>query len=74
MALLDLKADVTGAIWRITATPGQRVSAGDTLLIMESMKMEIPLLSPEDGTLREIFVKEGEIANEGDIVARMEDI
>jgi biotin carboxyl carrier protein len=73
MALLDVRAEVTGAVWKIMAVPGQKISAGDTLLVMESMKMEIPVLAPEDGILRKILVEEEDVVNEGDVVVSMEE-
>lgn len=62
-------ADVTGTVWKIEVQPKQQVAAGDTLLIVESMKMEIPISAPRAGVVREIFFAEGEIIEDGQVVA-----
>lgn len=72
MALLDIKTEITGSIWKIVAQAGDQVEEEATLLIMESMKMEIPVSAPEPGTVREILVEEGQVVVEGTIVARLE--
>lgn len=62
-------SDVTGTVWKVEAQPNQQVAAGDTLLIIESMKMEIPISAPKAGVVREIYFVEGEIVEDGQIVA-----
>lgn len=62
-------ADITGTVWKIEVQPKQQVAAGDTLLIVESMKMEIPISAPRAGVVREIFFAEGEIIEDGQVVA-----
>ena len=64
----NVKAHITGNIWKITTTVGAEVSEGDTLVIMESMKMEMPVESEVSGTIVEIVAKEGSSAKEGDIL------
>ncbi|MEO5696052.1 MAG: biotin/lipoyl-binding carrier protein [Burkholderiaceae bacterium] len=64
----DVKAEVGGSIWKIEVTLGQAVSEGDTLLIVESMKMEIPLAAPCAGTVREIRVAEGDMVDEDQVL------
>lgn len=56
----NIRSEVSGSVWKIEVTVGQRVQEGDTLLVVESMKMEIPVSAPSAGTVREIFVAEGE--------------
>lgn len=56
----NIRSEVSGSVWKIEVTVGQQVQEGDTLLIVESMKMEIPVSAPSAGTVREIFVAEGE--------------
>jgi biotin carboxyl carrier protein len=56
-------------VWKLVAEPGQRLEAGDTVLILESMKMEIPVLVEAAGTLTEMRVREGDVVQEGDILA-----
>jgi biotin carboxyl carrier protein len=62
-------SDVTGTVWKVEVQPQQQVAAGDTLLIVESMKMEIPISAPRAGVVREIFFAEGEIIEDGQVVA-----
>ncbi|HBA94694.1 MAG TPA: acetyl-CoA carboxylase biotin carboxyl carrier protein subunit [Acidimicrobiaceae bacterium] len=63
---------MTGVVWRIVAAPGSVVAAGDTILIMESMKMEIPIESPEDATVTLLHVAEGDQVSEDDPVATIQ--
>jgi acetyl-CoA carboxylase biotin carboxyl carrier protein len=62
-------AEVAGKVWKIEARPGATLAADDVILILESMKMEIPVVAPQAGNLLEIRVKEGDMVNEGDVVA-----
>ena len=72
MAEMQLESPVTGVVWRIVAAPGSVVAAGDTILIMESMKMEIPIESPEDATVTLLHVAEGDQVSEDDPVATIQ--
>ncbi len=65
-------AEMVANVWRVLAAPGDRVSLGDPLVILESMKMEIPVESPVAGTVREVRVQEGGIVQEGDVIAVIE--
>jgi len=58
-------SEVSGSIWKVEVVTGQTVAAGDVLMIVESMKMEIPVESPSAGTLRELLVAEGEAVQDG---------
>ncbi len=69
MAQVEVKAEVTGSVWKIVAAVGQSLAAGDTVMILESMKMEIPVLSEDGGTLAEIRVAEGAPVAEGQVLA-----
>ena len=62
-------AEVAGKVWKIEARPGATLAADDVILILESMKMEIPVVAPAAGKLLELLVKEGDMVNEGDAVA-----
>ena len=62
-------AEVAGKVWKIEAKPGATLAADDVILILESMKMEIPVVAPAAGKLVELLVKEGDMVNEGDAVA-----
>ncbi len=65
----EIKAHITGVVFQITTKPGDRVSAGDAVIVLESMKMEIPVEAPRAGAVREIRVKEGQTVQEGETVA-----
>ena len=72
MAKFEAKSEVNGAVWKIQTQPGQKVSAGDTLVLIESMKMEIPVIADEDGTVVSIQVKEGDPVVEGQVIVMLE--
>ncbi|MDE0893984.1 MAG: acetyl-CoA carboxylase biotin carboxyl carrier protein subunit [Acidimicrobiales bacterium] len=74
MAEIQLESPVTGVVWKIVAAPGSVVAAGDTILIMESMKMEIPIESPEDATVTDLNVAEGDHVSEDDVVATIQTV
>jgi len=71
MAMIDVKADITGNVWKIVVKVGDKVSEDDPILILESMKMEIPVLAPEGGTVAEILAVEGSTVPEGTVLARL---
>ena len=56
-------------VWKVVAAPGQDLDVGDTVVILESMKMEIPVLTEFAGTLLELRVDEGDVVQEGDVLA-----
>jgi biotin carboxyl carrier protein len=68
----QVEAQITGNVWRIEKTVGDSVRAEDVILILESMKMEIPVEAPVSGRLAEIRVREGENVEEGAILAVIE--
>ena len=72
MTLVDVKTEITGTVWKIVASVGATLGEEDAILILESMKMEIPVAAPENGTLLEILVAEGDTVTEGSVVARIE--
>jgi len=65
-------SDIAGKVWKIEAAAGVKVAQDDTVLILESMKMEIPVAAPCAGTVVEIYFKEGEVVGEGQVVAIIE--
>ena len=67
MAELRVRSEIAGSVWKIEVAVGDKVAEDDPLVILESMKMEIPLLAPRAGTIIEILVKEGEAVAEGDV-------
>jgi acetyl-CoA carboxylase biotin carboxyl carrier protein len=71
MAKFEAKSEVNGAVWKIQVQPGQKVGAGDTLVLIESMKMEIPVIADEDGTVVAIQVKEGDAVVEGQVIVML---
>ncbi len=68
----EVKAELVGNVWKIEAQPGQAVELDDTLIILESMKMEIPVTAPVAGTVKEILVKEQDVVKEGQVLAVIE--
>ena len=71
MAVQSVRGDVTGRVWKVLVKPGQRVAAEDTLVILESMKMEIPVVAPIAGTVTAILVVEGQEVREDEEIARI---
>ena len=65
----DVKAHITGVVFQLTTKPGDAVAAGDPVIVLESMKMEIPVEAPRAGKVRETKVAEGQTVQEGDTVA-----
>lgn len=72
MARIDVKSEITGTVWKVITKPGDKVESGDTLVIIESMKMEIPVITEDGGTVKEILVKEKDPVAEGQVVAVLE--
>ena len=72
MARIEIKSEITGTVWQVKAKPGDPVESGDTLIVIESMKMEIPVIAEDGGTVKEIRVKEKDPVAEGQVVAVLE--
>ena len=70
--MTEVKAELVGSVWKITAKPGDQVAEDETLLILESMKMEIPVMAPRGGTVQEIRVKETDVVKEGQVLVVLE--
>jgi acetyl-CoA carboxylase biotin carboxyl carrier protein len=70
--LPDVEAHITGTVWKIECEVGQEVEEGDTLLILESMKMEMPLEAEDEGIVKEIVCEEGQSVAEGDTLIILE--
>jgi biotin carboxyl carrier protein len=68
----EVKAELVGNLWKIVVEVGQTVDEDDTLMILESMKMEIPITSPIAGTVTQILVAEGVVVQEGQTVATVD--
>jgi acetyl-CoA carboxylase biotin carboxyl carrier protein len=69
LAIVNVKSEIAGNVWKIQLKPGDKVELEGEIMILESMKMEIPVLSPKGGTIKEIKVAEGEAIAEGQLVA-----
>jgi acetyl-CoA carboxylase biotin carboxyl carrier protein len=70
--LPDVEAHITGTVWKIECQVGQDVEEGDTLVILESMKMEMPVEAEDEGTVKEIVVAEGQSVSEGETLVVLE--
>ncbi len=68
----EIRAEMVANVWKVVAAPGDSIDDGDTLVILESMKMEIPVLAESAGVVAEIAVNEGDVVQEGDLIARVE--
>jgi acetyl-CoA carboxylase biotin carboxyl carrier protein len=71
-ALPNVEAHITGTVWKIECEVGQAVEEGDTVAILESMKMEMPVEAEDDGTVTEIKCSEGQSVSEGDVLVVLE--
>ena len=69
MARIEIKSEITGTVWQLKSKPGDKVESGDTLIVIESMKMEIPVITEDPGTVKEVLVKEKDPVAEGQVVA-----
>jgi len=71
-ALPDVEAHITGTVWKIECEVGDEVAEGDTVAILESMKMEMPVEAEDDGKVKEIKCQEGQSVSEGDVLVVLE--
>ena len=67
--MADVLAEITANVWQVPAEVGQQVAAGDTIAILESMKMEIPVEAPVAGTVADVRVAPNDQVQEGDVIA-----
>jgi acetyl-CoA carboxylase biotin carboxyl carrier protein len=68
----EIRAEMVANVWKIVVAEGDVVADGDTLVILESMKMEIPVLSEVEGTVAKLAVSEGDVVQQGDLIAVVE--
>jgi acetyl-CoA carboxylase biotin carboxyl carrier protein len=68
----EVRAEMVANVWKIVVAEGDKVEDGDTLVILESMKMEIPVLAEESGTVASLKVAEGDVIQEGHLIAVIE--
>lgn len=71
MREFKIMSEITGTVWKIKVKPGDAVNEGDTIMIVESMKMEIPLICESNGIMKEILVCENDSVSDGQVVASM---
>jgi acetyl-CoA carboxylase biotin carboxyl carrier protein len=71
-AMANVDAHITGTVWKIEVKVGDTVEEGDTVAILESMKMEMPVEAEDEGTVKEIVVSEGQAVSEGDTLIVLE--
>jgi len=69
MARIEIKSEITGTVWQLRSKTGDKVESGDTLVVVESMKMEIPVITEDPGTVLEVLVKQKDPVAEGQVVA-----
>lgn len=72
MARIEVKSEITGTLWKHTSQVGDKVESGDVLMIVESMKMEIPVITEDGGVVKEILVQPKDPVAEGQVVAILE--
>ena len=65
----EVRAEMVANVWKVVANQGDEVAEGDTLVILESMKMEIPVIAESDGVVQQLAVNEGDVVQEGDLIA-----
>ena len=68
----NVEAHITGTVWKVEVQVGQTIEEGDTVVILESMKMEMPVEAEDEGTVKEILVQEGQSVSEGDTLVVLE--
>ena len=67
--MAEVRAEMVANVWKVVAAEGDHVNDGDTLVILESMKMEIPVLAEDSGVVTKLHVAEGDVVQEGDLIA-----
>ena len=67
----EVRAEMVANVWKVLVSEGDSVADGDTLVILESMKMEIPVIAEVDGTVSSVAVSEGQVVQEGDLIAEI---
>ncbi len=70
--MVDVKSQISGTVWQVLVTVGQEVTEEEDLIILESMKMEIPVAAPQDGKVAEILVQPSQPVQEGQVLLRLE--
>ncbi|MDQ6750911.1 MAG: biotin/lipoyl-binding carrier protein [Actinomycetota bacterium] len=68
----DIDAHITGTVWKIEVAVGDKVQEGDTIVVLDSMKMEMPLEAEDGGTVKQVLCQEGQAVNQGDTLVVLE--
>ena len=68
----EVRAEMVGNVMKVVAAPGDTLAAGGTLVLLESMKMEIPVVTEDGGVVRRITVTEGQVVQQGDLIAELD--
>ena len=69
--MAEVRAEMVANVWKVLVSEGDHVDDGDTLVILESMKMEIPILAEESGTVTKLHVAEGDLVQEDELIAEI---
>jgi acetyl-CoA carboxylase biotin carboxyl carrier protein len=67
----EVRAEMVASVWKVLVSEGDHIDDGDTLVILESMKMEIPVLAEESGTVTKLHVAEGDVVQEDELIAEI---
>ncbi len=70
--MTEIIASMAGNVWKVLVSEGSEVKAGQDVVILESMKMEIPIAAEEDGTVKRVLIQEGEFVNDSDVLIELE--
>jgi acetyl-CoA carboxylase biotin carboxyl carrier protein len=70
--MAEITAHITGTVWKVECKLGDAIEEGDTVVVLESMKMEMPVEAEDEGTVSEIVVEEGQAVSEGDVLVVLE--
>ena len=69
--MAEIRAEMVANVWKVLVSEGDQVDEGDTLVILESMKMEIPVLAESPGTVTKLYVAEGDVVQEDELIAEI---
>ena len=72
MARIEVKSEITGTVWQLKAKPGDKVESGDVLVVIESMKMEIPVITEDEGVVKEILAQNAHPVEYGQVLFRID--
>lgn len=70
--MTEIVASMAGNVWKVLVAEGDEVKAGQDVAILESMKMEIPIAAEDDGTVKRVFIQEGDFVNDADVLVELE--